>query len=414
MLGDGGLVPRAPPGAVRARQARRARRAVRAAARSRRGGRRRRLPRGRRRRGIPARPRRGLAARAERRSAPARGRPPLRRAGRGAAARARRGTRRVDRAALAARRQPASVSGEPTPSASGAVPRPPPGLRELRGRLEPRGFRPSRRLGQNFLVDSGLLARIAEEARIESGELVLEIGPGSGFLTRELLARAERVLAVELDPLLCAWLRETLGEWLRAVPPDAPRFELVEGDALAGKHALAPELDARLARAGAWRVVANLPYSAASPLIVLLGRHANPPRGMSVLVQAEVAERLAAPPASTARGPLSARVQADWEVTPGRHLPPGAFWPAPEIDSQVVHLAPRAQRLPSELRSSYDALVDRLFQQRRKTIRAALRGWGRLADPERALAEVGLAPDSRPEILAVEALERLAERLSPA
>jgi 16S rRNA (adenine1518-N6/adenine1519-N6)-dimethyltransferase len=305
------------------------------------------------------------------------------------------------------------ASREPRRAAGGAAPRPPPGLRELRARLEPRGFRPSRRLGQNFLVDTSLLARVAEEARIQSGELVLEIGPGSGFLTRELLARALRVLAVEIDPLLCAWLRETLGDSLREERDGAPRLDLFEGDALAGKHALAPELDARLARAGAWRVVANLPYSAASPLIVLLGRHPNPPRGMSVLVQAEVAARLCAPAGSSERGPLSVRVQADWEVTAGRHLPPGAFWPAPEIDSQVVHLAPRARRLPGDLRSSYDAVVDRVFQQRRKTIRAALRGWGRMADPERVLGEVGLAPDARPEILAVEALERLAQRLLP-
>lgn len=291
-----------------------------------------------------------------------------------------------------------------------APPRALPGLRELRARLEPRGFRPSRRLGQNFLVDAGLLARIADEARIQRDELVLEIGPGSGFLTRELLARAARVLAFEIDPLLCAWLRETLGDAIAPRDGADARLELVEGDALAGKHELAPALDARLARAGPWRLVANLPYSAASPLIVLLGRHAHAPRGMSVLVQSEVAERLAAATGSSARGPLSVRVQAEWDVVLGRHLPPGAFWPSPEIDSQVVHLEPRQQPLPPALRAPFDACVDRLFQQRRKTIRAALRGWAGIGDPERLLRELGLSPEARPEILAVEELVRLAQR----
>lgn len=281
-----------------------------------------------------------------------------------------------------------------------------PGLRELRARLEPRGFKPSRRWGQNFLVDAALLARIANEAGIGPDETVLEIGPGSGFLTRELLRRAARVLACEIDPLLCAWLRDTLGS-------DA-RFELLEGDALAGKHALAPALVERLRAAAAWRLVANLPYSAASPLLVLLSRFDPPPRGISALVQAEVAERLVAPAGAAARGPLSVRLQAEWEVVPGRRLAPGAFWPAPEVDSQVVRLVPRGPRLSAAQRERLDACVDRLFQQRRKTIRSALRGWDRLPQAERQLAELGLGPQIRPEMLSEKDFMDISARLGPA
>jgi 16S rRNA (adenine1518-N6/adenine1519-N6)-dimethyltransferase len=288
---------------------------------------------------------------------------------------------------------------EPRASDSGSAQ----GLRDLRARLEPRGFRPARRWGQNFLVDARLLAAIADEARIEPRETVLEIGPGSGFLTRELLARAARVIAAEIDPLLCDWLRETLGHHTH--------FDLIEGDALAGKHELAPALVERLPRDARWRVVANLPYSAASPLIVLLGRLPHPPCALSVLVQSEVAERLAAPAGSTARGPLSARVQAEWDVEPGRRLPPGAFWPRPEIDSQVVHLTRRAAGLDPGLREAFDACVDRLFQQRRKTLRALLRGWERLGEPERVLAELGIDPAMRPETLSDEQLTALARRV---
>lgn len=279
-------------------------------------------------------------------------------------------------------------------------------LAELRASLAARGWHPSRRLGQNFLTDQRLLAELAAESGLRAGELALEIGPGSGWLTRELLALGARVLAIEIDARLAAHVRALLGA--------NERFELIEGDALDGKHALAPALLARLPADSNWRVAANLPYNAASPLLVAFARLPHPPRSLHVLVQEEVAQRLAAPPGGKSYGPLGVRVQLAYAVSLARRLPPGAFWPAPEIDSRAVHLELREQRPAAAELPALDALIDALFQQRRKAARGLLAPlFGSPAAAAARLVELGLDPAARGECWSPEQLRALAQRVPP-
>jgi 16S rRNA (adenine1518-N6/adenine1519-N6)-dimethyltransferase len=157
---------------------------------------------------------------------------------------------------------------------------------EVRVRLEQRGFRPSRRLGQNFLLDENMLRAIVRDAQLEPQDFVLEVGPGCGFLTLHLARACREVLAVEIDPRLLEIARELCAQ--------APNVSWLRADALAGKHELAPEVAQRLPRSGPWKLVSNLPYSVSAPLCAVLCDLENPPASMTVLVQREVAERMVA------------------------------------------------------------------------------------------------------------------------
>jgi 16S rRNA (adenine1518-N6/adenine1519-N6)-dimethyltransferase len=288
-------------------------------------------------------------------------------------------------------------------SATGAGPAPGPGRprpwAELRAELERVRFRPSKTLGQNFLLDPNTARSIAADAGLERGAAVLEVGAGCGALTRALAALGLRVLAVEIDARLLAIARAELGEadvrWLA-------------GDALAGKHALAPELRAALPR-GPWHLVANLPYSISGPLLVLLSRLESPPASMTVLVQSEVARRIASRPGESDWGALSARLTLVYRATLGRAVGPQVFWPRPRVTSHVVRLlAAPLDGLEAADVGPYDALVEHLFRQRRKQLRSVLAGdsGGREA-VGRWLEGIGLDPSARGETLAAEALLRL-------
>ena len=306
-----------------------------------------------------------------------------------------------------------------------------PPFAQLRGRLEAAGFRPSRRLGQNFMIDPQLAAAIVRDAGVESGEFVLEVGPGPGVLTFQLARAGARVLAVEIDPRLAAVAAENLG--------GAGEVELLECDVLAGKHALAPEVEAKLPAAGEpWRLVANLPYSVSAPLIAILAaRGASAPLSMTCLVQREVAQRLAAMPASADWGPLAIGVQLAYEAQPGRTVGPELFWPRPKVDSTVCHLALRsdAPTDPAGLAAAerVRALARALFGRRRQTLGRFVAEHLPPPDPtdgaagsaparegarrERAAAwtgALGLDPAARPETLDLAALRRLAEALAAA
>ncbi len=267
-----------------------------------------------------------------------------------------------------------------------------PAWSEFRAALEARGFHPSRRLGQNLLRDGNMARAIARDSGVGPGDFVLEIGPGCGFLTVHLLELGVRILAVEIDSRLAEVARSFVGA--------ADGFELLEADALAGKRRLAPELVARLPSREPWHVVSNLPYSAGTPIVVLLTRLPNPPASMTVLVQREVAERLAATPGTGEWGALSARVQLGYDVELLRSVPAQLFWPRPEVSSRLVRLRLR-ERLPDELWASVDGLLERLFRERRKTLAAILAA--PLGGRDRALAllgERGLSPQARPAELA--------------
>src|SRR5688572_17080593 len=201
---------------------------------------------------------------------------------------------------------------------------------QIRALLDGAGTEPRHRFGQNFMIDQNLVRLVADAGEINAGELVVEVGPGTGTLTEELLARGADVLAVEIDRDLAAALRERFA--------GKERFRLIEGDALASKHRLNPELRTHLAEAAATRrsakLVANLPYNIASPLVIELLI-----AGVELLafvVQKEVADRLGAGEGTDDYGPLTVTARLLSRVETLRKLPPGAFWPAPKIDSALV------------------------------------------------------------------------------
>lgn len=276
-----------------------------------------------------------------------------------------------------------------------------PAWSHFQGELERRGFRPSRRFGQNFLLDENMLHAIARDAELAPGACVLEVGPGLGFLTRHLLLAGARVVCVEID----ARLLEIAREWLGG--ERGPTW--VHADVLDGKHALAPAVLAELPAVGEWHLVSNLPYSAAAPLLAVLADLPNPPRSMTVLVQREVADRIVAAPGSGDWGLLSLALQGDYQARRVRDVPPQLFWPRPEVDSSVVRLVRRSDPLAPALRRELQELAARLFQRRRQTLGRVLgEVWGR----ERAqavLAELGWPASRRGEELDLGELVRLVE-----
>ncbi len=268
---------------------------------------------------------------------------------------------------------------------------------DIQALLAEAGTGPRHRFGQNFMIDGNLVRLVAESGMLAGGDLAIEVGPGTGTLTEELLARAGRVVAVEIDRDLAGMLRERFAA--------ESKFQLIEGDALAGKHALNPQLLAaiNLARSSgqSCKLVANLPYNIASPLVIELLL-----AGVELLtftVQKEVADRLRAPGGGDAYGPITVMVQMLARVEVLRTLPPQAFWPAPKIDSALVRLT-REDRL-GERANAFGRFVQLLFSARRKTLRKALTQGG--IDAEAALAATGIDGQRRPEELTPERIYSL-------
>jgi 16S rRNA (adenine1518-N6/adenine1519-N6)-dimethyltransferase len=266
---------------------------------------------------------------------------------------------------------------------------------QIQARLALASTEPRKRFGQNFMIDQNLVRLVADAGSPTPGDTIIEVGPGTGTLTEELLARGSHVIAVEIDRDLAAMLRQHLG--------DAPNFSLIEGDALAGKHGVNSDLlhaieSARRNRpGGAIKLVANLPYNIASPLIIELLNG-----GVDLLaftVQKEVADRLRATEKDDAYGPLSVVAGMLAKVEVLRTLPPQAFWPPPKIDSALVRMT-RADRLGERARE-FSTFVHQIFSFRRKTLRKALIEAGH--DPQ-VLGKLGIDPSLRPENLSPETL----------
>lgn len=235
-------------------------------------------------------------------------------------------------------------------------------LSEIRGLLASRGLSPRHALGQNFLIDHNLLRRLVDESGVGAGDLVLEVGPGTGTLTEELLARGCEVIACELDRGLAGLLRNRLG--------NEARFTLVEGDCLEGKRALSGALAGALA-GRPFTLVANLPYGSATPLMLTLLVDHPECRAMFATIQREVADRLAARPGSKAYGPLAVVASLLARVRTVAALAPECFWPRPEVTSAMVAI----ERNPDAPSLDTRALADfcqRLFAQRRKQIGSVL------------------------------------------
>lgn len=275
--------------------------------------------------------------------------------------------------------------------------------------LQTAGIRPRHRFGQNFMIDQNLVRIVAEAAHIAPGELVIEVGPGTGTLTEEILSRGAQVVAVEIDRDLARVLREKFAQ--------QTHFELIEGDALDGKHEINAELLQRIresqARGQIVKLVANLPYNIASPLIIDLLI-----AGTSLLtftVQKEVADRLRAAPGSKNYGVLSIMAQILSDVEVLRTLPPQAFWPAPKIESALVRMTWKAVGMlgSNDERAirAFGQFVQALFSARRKMLRKSLAQMN--VESEKPLAAAGIDPQSRPEDLSPEQLIRLHQSLPP-
>lgn len=282
-------------------------------------------------------------------------------------------------------------------------PRPP--WSEFKRALDLAGFRPSRRLGQNLLLDENAARAIARDAQVGEGEFVLEVGPGCGFLSVHLAHAGARLLAVEIDERLA---------------PVAARFlepygdaEVLVADALAGKRSLNPVVEERLPSSGTWHLVSNLPYSVGGPILANLAARDHPPTSMTVLVQAEVADRLAARAGSREWGPLTVAVQLAYSAEVLRRVPPGLFWPRPKVDSAVIRFERLEEIAPAADRARTRELAARLLQRRRQTLGRVLRDVeGDRGRAESALAACGVDGGQRTGDLDLVALAALARELA--
>jgi len=269
-------------------------------------------------------------------------------------------------------------------------------VRGLAGRL---GVRPSKRLGQNFVVEPGTVRRIAALAALEPHDVVLEVGPGLGSLTLALLeAGAGQVVGVEIDPVLAAELPRTIAA---RAPDRADRMAVVAADAL---HIEGHDLPAAPSV-----LVANLPYNVAVPVLLHLLAALPPLRRGLVMVQAEVAERMCAAPGSRVYGTPSVKLAWYAAARPAGPVPRSVFWPVPNVDSRLVAFTRRDPPDTTASREEVFAVVDAAFRQRRKTLRAALSGWaGSAPEAERLLRAARLDPGARGESLGVAEFARLA------
>ncbi|AOS61541.1 16S rRNA (adenine(1518)-N(6)/adenine(1519)-N(6))-dimethyltransferase RsmA [Actinoalloteichus hymeniacidonis] len=252
------------------------------------------------------------------------------------------------------------------------------------------GVRPTKKLGQNFVHDANTVRRIVWIAGVSAEDVVLEVGPGLGSLTLALLPHAREVVAVEIDPVLAAKLPATVAQ---RAPDLADRLRVVTADAM---RVGAEEIGEPTA------LVANLPYNVAVPVVLHLLEQLPSLRSGLVMVQAEVADRLAAEPGSRVYGVPS--VKAAWyaDVRRTSNVPRGVFWPVPNVDSGLVSFQRREKPPADAPRREVFAVVDAAFAQRRKTLRAALSGWaGSAAEAERLLRAAGIDPAQRGEQLTV-------------
>jgi 16S rRNA (adenine1518-N6/adenine1519-N6)-dimethyltransferase len=261
-------------------------------------------------------------------------------------------------------------------------------------------LRPTKQRGQNFVIDANTVRRIVRDSGIGESDVVLEVGPGLGSLTLGLLEVASRVVAIEVDPLLAGALPATVAD---RAPGQVDRFEVVLADAMRIDSVPGPAPTA---------LVANLPYNVSVPVLLhLLALLPSLERGL-VMVQSEVADRLAAGPGSKVYGIPS--VKASWfaDVRRAGAIGRNVFWPAPNVDSGLVAWTRREPPSTTATREQVFAVIDAAFAQRRKALRPSLRGLAGSAEhSERALLEAGIDPMARGEQLRLPEFVRIAESL---
>jgi len=271
-------------------------------------------------------------------------------------------------------------------------------VRALAARL---GVRPTKQRGQNFVIDANTVRRIVREAGLSADDVVVEVGPGLGSLTLALLAVVRRVVAIEVDPVLAAALPETLAAY---APDGADRCQVMTADALRVDGVPGPPPTA---------LVANLPYNVSVPVLLhLLAVLPSLEKGL-VMVQSEVADRLAAGPGSKVYGVPSVKCAWYADVRRAGAVGRTVFWPAPNVDSGLVAWTRREPPATTSTREQVFAVVDAAFAQRRKALRGALRGLAGSGEAaEAALVSAGIDPLARGESLTVAEFARLAEALA--
>ena len=258
-------------------------------------------------------------------------------------------------------------------------------LTEVRQRLAELEIRPSKALGQNFLIDGNILQIILREADVRRDEIVLEIGPGLGMLTEELLDCAKEVVAVEKDLRLCDYLRRKF-----------PELDLIEGDAV---EVPLPRFD---------KVVANLPYSISTPILERFVEGEAKPRAIVVTLQREVAQRLAAQPSTKDYGALTLFTQLHYHVTVVHIVSPSCFFPAPQVESAIVALNRRGPRVKLESSAPFHEIVRLGFNQRRKMLHKLLAEFDKV---DTAFVAASVPSSARAEELSLDQWIKLANAL---
>ncbi|KAA1425822.1 16S rRNA (adenine(1518)-N(6)/adenine(1519)-N(6))-dimethyltransferase RsmA [Nocardioides antri] len=275
------------------------------------------------------------------------------------------------------------------------------GPAEVRSLAASLDLRPTKQRGQNFVIDANTVRRIVRESGVTGGDVVLEVGPGLGSLTLALLETGASVTAIEIDPVLAGALPGTIAEF---APQQADRVRVVLADALQVADLPGPAPTA---------LVANLPYNVSVPVLLhLMALLPSLERGL-VMVQSEVADRLAAPPGSKTYGVPS--VKAAWfaDVRRAGAIGRNVFWPAPNVDSGLVAWTRRDPPTTEVTREQVFAVIDAAFAQRRKALRGVLRGLaGSAAASEAALVAAGIDPLARGESLGISDFVRIAEELA--
>lgn len=269
------------------------------------------------------------------------------------------------------------------------------GARDIRELAERYGVRPTKQHGQNFVIDANTVRMIVARAGVGADDVVLEVGPGLGSLTLALLHTCAHVTAVEIDPVLASALPQTVAE---RMPDVAAKLAVVNADAVSVRDLPAPAPTA---------MVSNLPYNVAVPVLLHLLSSVPTIDTVLVMVQAEVADRLAAGPGSRTYGVPSVKARWFGTVEKAGSIGRNVFWPAPNVDSALV-LIKRHHRQWSASQQRVFALVDAGFAQRRKVLRSALAGvFGGPAAAESALVGAGISPQARAETLDIDDWVRL-------
>lgn len=278
------------------------------------------------------------------------------------------------------------------------------GPSDVRTLAESLGTSPTKKWGQNFVVDAGTVRRIVRIAGVQPSDHVVEVGPGLGSLTLALLETGARVTAIEIDPNLAAALPATVAA---RAPEHEAALTVIQDDALRVRSlAVAGEA------AGPTLLVANLPYNVSVPVILHFLENFPTLERVLVMVQSEVADRLAAPPGSRTYGIPSAKAAWYCEVRRAGDVGRSVFWPVPRVDSALVLMHRREVPLTSAPRERVFAVIDAAFSQRRKALRGALAAVaGSAANAEEALRSAGVEPLTRGEQLGIEAFARIAEAL---